>query len=103
MRRRELDPHLQGHDPRDVEDSDRRDHVADADDLVVGRGQPLEDAARAVLLVGDVTVVAVARDVRRGADLGATQGDGFSPVGFSSVPNASARRDFAEPGGKGFC
>ena len=49
--RRQLEPEEEGHDPGEVEQDDRGDHVAEADDLVVGRGQPLEDAGRAVVLV----------------------------------------------------
>ncbi len=51
VRRGQLQPHDQGHDTRQVEDGDGGDHVAEPDDLVVGRGQPLEDAGRTVVVV----------------------------------------------------
>ncbi len=69
VRRGQLQPHEQRHDPRDVEDDDRRDHVAEPDDLVVGRGQPLEDAGGAVVLVAAVGLVPVAGHLGREVDL----------------------------------
>ena len=51
VRRRQLEPDEQGHDPGEIEHDQRRDHVAETDHLVVGGGQPLEDPGRAVILV----------------------------------------------------
>ena len=70
VRRGQLQPHEQGHDPREVEDGDGGDHVAQPDDLVVGRGQPLEDAGGPVVLVPAVArLVAVAGDRGRQVEL----------------------------------
>jgi hypothetical protein len=49
--RGELEPDHERHDPGQVEEHDRSDHVADTDDLVVGAGQPLQDPGGTVLFV----------------------------------------------------
>ena len=58
----QLGPDDQGHDAGDEEEHQRGDHVALADHLVVGGGQPVEDPGRA-LVVGVLAARAVAPGV----------------------------------------
>ena len=88
LRRRELDPDHEGHAAGDEEHDQRRDHVVQADDLVVGARQPQEDPS-GPLVTAVITVVVALVTVVAGRD---GWGD---PAGGSSRPLSPRSRQCA--------